>query len=277
MRGVLVACAMLAQVVPLHAQIVPPYQPTRGQDGKDVVWCPTPPALVEAMLEKASVGPGDLLFDLGSGDGRIVIAAARRGARAIGIEYTPDLVTLSRHLAEEAGLDESTSFLQADLFEADFSRATVLTMYLMTDLNLRLRPKILRMRPGTRVVSNSFRMNDWEPDWVVTADSRTAYGWIVPARVAGTWTWHEEAGDAQLTLGQRFQRISGTLRVGGRKLALRRAMLTGDQLDFTVGSGASSAVVYSGRVDGPTITGLVMRLGGIPTDWVATLTTTGAR
>src|SRR5947207_15556951 len=169
-----------------------PYKPESGQPGKDVVWVPTSQALVEKMLEMAQVTPQDYVIDLGSGDGRTVIAAAKRGARAHGIEYNPDMVELSKRNAQEAGVAERATFEQADLFESDFSKATVITMFLLPSINMRLRPTILNLRPGTRIVSNSFNMEDWEPDGVetLTRDCSswcTALLWIVPAKVDGTW------------------------------------------------------------------------------------------
>jgi hypothetical protein len=264
-RMAFVIVAMLV-CAPVCGQL---YTPARGQAGKDVVWGPTPMALVEAMLDKAAVGPDDTLIDLGSGDGRFVIAAARRGAKAIGVEYNPDLVAFSNRRAAEAGVADRASFVQADLFECDFSQATVLTMYLFTNLNLRLRPKVLAMRPGTRVMSNSFKMGDWEADFIVTAADRTAYGWIVPAQVAGRWTWQQEIGPARLTLTQRYQRIAGTLVINGKALSIRGARLDGDQISFSVGKRSISRTVYSGRADRDGIEGQLTHPDGRTAMWMA--------
>src|SRR4029079_12246972 len=183
-----------------------PFEPTVGQPGKDVVWVPTPEALVQKMLDMAQVTAKDYVIDLGSGDGRTVIAAAKRGAQALGIEYNPDMVELSKRNAAKAGVTDKASFMKADLFEADLSPATVITMFLLPDINLKLRPKILNLKPGTRIVSNSFTMGDWNADDTAVVKEGcvsycTAYLWIVPAKVEGTW----QLGDGTLTLKQTYQ------------------------------------------------------------------------
>jgi SAM-dependent methyltransferase len=224
------------------------YQPSIGQDGKDVVWVPTPDTLVEKMLDMARVTPGDFVIDLGSGDGRTVIAAARRGARALGVEYNPDMVVLSRRSAEAAGVTARASFVKADLFEMDFSKATVITMFLLPEINLKLRPKILGLKPGTRVVSNTFTMGEWAADETATlgddagceASWCTAHLWIVPARVAG----RHDTPHGELTLKQDFQILSGTLRAGGRTVAVT-GKVRGDTFSITTGRRE-----YSGRLNG---------------------------
>jgi SAM-dependent methyltransferase len=168
------------------------YQPQVGQEGKDVVWVPTPQALVNKMLDMAQVTPKDFVIDLGSGDGRTVITAAKRGVRALGIEYNPDMVELSKRNAAKEGVADKARFVKADIFETDFSRATVITMFLLPDLNIKLRPKILDLKPGTRIVSNSFTMGEWNADETATVSEDcsaycTALLWIVPAKVEGTW------------------------------------------------------------------------------------------
>src|SRR5437588_5972128 len=184
----LIACSTLALA---QAQRAPSaYEPEVGQPGKDVVWVPTPQAVVDKMLELAHVTPKDFLIDLGSGDGRTVITAAKRGTRALGIEYNPDMVELSKKNAREAGVEERAQFMQADLFETDLSKASVITMFLLPDINLKLRPKLLGLKPGTRIASNTFTMGDWQPDMKQTVEACdgswcTALFWIVPARVAG--------------------------------------------------------------------------------------------
>src|SRR5687768_1243423 len=223
-----------------------PFEPTVGQAGKDVVWVPTPQALVEKMLDLAKVTPQDFLMDLGSGDGRTVITAAKRGLRAQGVEYNPDMVSLAQRNAKEAGVTDRAQFVQADLFQTDFSKAQVITMFLLPSINMKLRPTILNMRPGTRIVSNTFTMEDWEPDQSETVTDCsswcTAHLWIVPAKAAGTW----QMPQGTLTLDQQFQMLTGTL----GSTAISGGRLRGDAITFTVGN-----TVYNGRVEGNTIRG----------------------
>ena len=207
--------------------------PFPGQPGKDVIWLPTPEGLVERMLAMAQVGPCDVVYDLGSGDGRLVIAAARRGARAVGIEFNPELVALSEGRARAEGLAGKARFVQADIFETDFSEATVVTLYLLPSLNMRLRPTLLRMRPGTRVVSHAFGMEDWTPDETSRAEGRTAHFWIVPAAVEGSWRVTLQGGWAfDLTLARRFQKLEGTVALGAAEAGLREPALRGDAVRF---------------------------------------------
>lgn len=232
------------------------FQPEVGQEGKDVVWVPSPQPLVDKMLDMARVTQKDYLVDLGSGDGRTVISAARRGARALGIEYNPDMVALSRRNAAKAGVSDRAEFVNADIFESDLSRATVVTLFLLTDLNLRLRPKILTLAPGTRVVSNTFRMGDWEPDETAELGCSaycTAYLWIVPAAVEGAWRMPQ----GELVLTQHFQRINGTLNAGTTAVAISAGKLHGDRITFSAGNSE-----YAGRVAGNTITGTVRTSNG---------------
>ena len=230
------------------------YQPTPGQEGKDVIWLPTPQVLVEKMLDIAKVTPKDYLMDLGSGDGRTVITAAKRGLHAEGIEYNPDMVAFSKRNAEAAGVSALAKFTQADLFETDFSKADVITMFLLPAINMKLRPKILDLKPGTRIVSNTFTMEDWEPDQkeTITKDCEgyycTALLWYVPAKVEGTW----EMVDGPLILTQKFQVVSGTL--GSRQLS--GGKLKGADLTFNAGGR-----MYTGTVSGNRIVG---------TGWTAT-------
>ena len=236
-----------------------PYEPSSGQQGKDVVWVPTSEKLVEKMLDLALVKPDDYVIDLGSGDGRTVIAAAKRGATALGIEYNPDMVALSKTRAAEAGVSERATFVVADLFASDFTRATVITMFLLPDINVRLRPQILDLAPGTRIVSNTFTMGDWEPDKQETITDCvswcTALLWIVPAKVSGAW----QTPDGPLTLEQQFQNVSGTLGA----TAITGGRLNGDEIQFQVGD-----VHYAGRVTGGAIEGTVS--GGRSGTWSAT-------
>jgi len=229
------------------------YQPSVGQEGKDVIWVPTPEELVKAMLDMAKVTPNDFVMDLGSGDGRIVIAAAKRGVKALGVEYNPDMVELSKQTALKEGVADKASFINADIFETDFSKATVVTMYLLPSLNMKLRPKILELRPGTRIVSHAFTMEDWEADQTANVEERTAYLWIVPAKVAGTWIWPAGAGTEELTLRQTFQKIEGTVKIDGKETPIKNAKLDGARISFTVGD--ANAITYSGRVSGGAIAG----------------------
>jgi precorrin-6B methylase 2 len=195
------------------------YEPQSGQAGKDVVWVPTPQVVVDKMLDMAKVTPADFVMDLGSGDGRTVITAAKRGARALGVEYNPDMVALAKRNAEKEGVAARATFVKADLFTTDFSRASVITLFLLPSLNLKLRPKILDLKPGTRIVSNSFTMDEWQAEETVTLGEETgctsfctAYFWIVPAKVAGTY----RIPQGELKLAQRFQMLTGTLSAGAK-------------------------------------------------------------
>ena len=226
-----------------------PFEPQVGQAGKDVVWVPTSQALVDKMLDMAKLTPQDFVMDLGSGDGRTVITAAKRGARALGIEYNPDMVELSKKNAAAAGVTPRAAFEKADLFETDFSKAQVITMFLLPSINMKLRPKLLDLKPGTRIVSNTFTMEDWEADESETISDDcsnwcTALLWIVPAKVEGTW----QLGNQPLTLKQNFQMVSGTL--GSQAISGR---LRGDEITFTVGNQK-----YSGRIDGNMIKGTIV-------------------
>jgi hypothetical protein len=228
-----------------------PFEPQVGQAGKDVIWVPTPQALVDKMMELAKVTSADTVYDLGSGDGRTVITAAKRGATAMGIEYNPDMVELSKKNAAKEGVTNKATFVKADLFETDFSKATVITMFLLPDINLRLRPKILDMKPGTRIVSNTFDMGDWTPDEIANSvDGCTSYCkanfWIVPAKVAGTW----KLPQGELKLEQKYQMLTGTLRNGSTTSQISNGKMTGDQISFTV-----NGVQYTGKVNGSTMEG----------------------
>jgi precorrin-6B methylase 2 len=222
-----------------------PFEPQVGQAGKDVVWVPTPQAVVDKMLDMAKVTKSDFVMDLGSGDGRTVITAAKRGARAMGIEYNPDMVELSVRNAKEAGVTARATFVKADLFETDLSKADVITMFLLPSINLKLRPKILDLEPGTRIASNTFTMEDWQADETATVTDGcssswcTALFWIVPAKVAGTWNTPSGA----LTLTQNFQMLSGTL--GNQAVEGR---LRGNEISLTAGNQK-----WTGMVDGNTI------------------------
>src|SRR5215203_1810670 len=231
-----------------HAQTqapAKPFEPQVGQAGKDVVWVPTPQALVDKMLDMAKLTPQDFLIDLGSGDGRTVITAAKRGARALGIEYNPDMVELARRNAAEAKVSDKATFEKADLFESDLSKAQVITMFLLPSINMKLRPKLLELKPGTRIVSNSFTMEDWVADETSNVTEGctswcTALLWIVPAKVQGAWQMPQ--GELQLT--QQFQMLSGTL----AGATISDARMRGDQIAFTAGG-----VKFTGTVSGNSI------------------------
>jgi SAM-dependent methyltransferase len=229
-----------------------PYKPVVGQGGKDVIWVPTPPALLERMLDAARVTPKDYVIDLGSGDGRNVIAAAKRGARALGIEYNPQLVALSKLNAAKQGVAERARFVQGDMFEADISRATVLPLFLLPDNLRRLTPKFLELAPGARIVTNGYEIPGWPPDRTIRVERDcgswcTAYLYVVPARVAGAW----QLPQGTLTLEQHFQVIRGWLEAGG-DMSLVHGRLDGGRIRFTAG-----AREYSGRVQGNAIVGRV--------------------
>lgn len=210
------------------------YQPRLGQEGKDVIWMPTGGELVTLMLKTAKVGPNDLVYDLGAGDGKIAIAAAKEfGARAIGIEFNPDMAAFAQRNANRAGVGDRVKIINGDIFVEDFSKATVVTLYLLPDLNLRLRPIILKMKPGTRVVSHAFTMGDWEPDQEIEAGQK-GYYWVVPANVAGDWVIDgvESQNKVVLNLAQRYQRVGGTLSIGGKTQPVLNPSLEGDKLSF---------------------------------------------
>ena len=262
-RALIAAALFSFTAAATHAQAPAtqkPFEPQVGQAGKDVVWVPTPQALVDKMLDMAKVTPQDFVMDLGSGDGRTVITAAKRGAHAIGIEYNPEMVELSKKNAAAAGVTDKATFMKADLFETDLSKATVITMFLLPQINMKLRPKILDLKPGTRVVSNSFTMEDWEADETANITEGctswcTALFWIVPAKVEGSWSTPQ----GQLTLKQQFQNVTGTL----GPTAISNGKLHGDEITFNVGNAK-----YTGKVNGSSIKGTIT--GGPGGSWTAT-------
>ena len=245
------------------------YQPHSGQEGKDVIWVPTPQSLVERMLDMAKLTPKDIHYDLGSGDGRTVIAAAKRGAQSYGVEFNPEMVALSNRLAAKEGVSGKATFINGDIFQTDFSKATVLTLYLLPSLNLKLRPTILKMKPGTRVVSHAFTMDDWQPDQTDSADGRTAYLWIVPAQVEGTWKWSVSGSgprEYELMLRQQYQKVEGVVRLDDKMGQVRDVKLDGDRISFAVVelTGGTNPIRrdFTGRVNGNTIEGTVKYPGG---------------
>ena len=238
-----------------YSQAAKDYSPEVGQAGKDVVWVPTPDTLVETMLDMAKVTAKDYVIALGSGDGRTVITAAKRGATAHGIEYNPEMVELSKRNAAAAGVSEKATFAKADLFESDFSKADVITMFLLPSINLKLRPKILDLKPGTRIVSNSFDMAEWKPDQTHQVQGCTswctAHLWIVPAKVGGTW----KMGDAELNLKQTFQMISGTVKRGNVIAPITNGKMHGDHIVFTAGEAQYSGTLKGNTIEGTTKSG----------------------
>jgi SAM-dependent methyltransferase len=241
------------------------FVPEVGQRGKDVVWVPTPGDLVSTMLDLAKVTSSDVLVDLGSGDGRTVIAAAKRGAQAVGIEYNPDMVKLSVNNAKKEGVSDKAKFLNMDLYEYDLSNATVVTMFLLPEINLKLRPRLLDLKPGTRVVSNTFTMGEWEPDKEVETNDNThswttALLWIIPAKVDGTW----KLGQGELKLTQDFQKINGTLTSGSKAATIRDGKLNGTEIRFM-----ADGKTYTGTVKGNSMSGTVTS-GGSTSNWSAT-------
>jgi hypothetical protein len=235
---------LLLTLAGADAQTAPEYKPQLGQQGKDVIWLPTHQALVDRMLEMARVTPDDYLVDLGSGDGRTVITAAKRGVRALGVEHNPDLVALSKRAAAQEGVEDKATFVEGDIFETDFSKASVVTLFLLPQLNLRLRPTLLNMKPGTRVVSNSFDMGEWTPDERVEAGGDCtsycrAFLWIIPAKVEGSWRFPE----GELVLEQSYQMVSGTITLDGKKHPITDGRLAGNVLSFSAGDRSYSALI----------------------------------
>jgi hypothetical protein len=227
-----------------------PYQPTMGQPGKDVVWIPSPETMVEKMLDLARVTAHDYVIDLGSGDGRNVIAAAKRGARALGVEYNADLVELSKRAAAKEGVADKAAFVRGDMFQADISQATALVLFLVPDNLHKLMPRFLEMRPGTRIVSNTYEIPGWEAD--ETARINLCVAWcaaflyIVPAKIGGTWRMPQ----GELTLEQSFQTLWGTYQSSGISVPVENGRLRGDEIRFTV-----NGVSYTGRVSGEKMEG----------------------
>jgi SAM-dependent methyltransferase len=264
-RALLVAGFIASSAAGAEAQSAGDFQPTVGQPGKDVVWVPTPASLVEKMLDLAEVTPQDFVVDLGSGDGRNVIAAARRGARGRGVEYNPDMVALSRRNAAQQGVGDRAQFVEGDMFTAEFQEATVLALFLLPDNMRRLLPKFLALKPGTRIVANTFGFDEWEPDVTETVSGDCgswckALLWIVPGEARGTW----RMPDGTLTLRQDYQKLFGTLRIGDREAPIDNGRMRGNQVTFS-----SAGAEYTGRVDGTRIQGTIVS-GGQKRDFTAT-------
>ena len=260
----LVWCFVIAAGAAIAQAPKEPFRPYEGQEGKDVVWVPTPAILVEKMLDMAKVTPGDFVMDLGSGDGRNIIAAARRGARALGVEFNPNMVELSQRAAVTQGVADKATFVQGDMYEADVSQATVLALFLLPENLRKLTPKFLNMRPGTRIVANYFDIEGWTADSVERVESDcitwcTALLYIVPARAAGTWRMPQ----GELAVQQNFQMLTGTLSAAGTSMPIAGGRLNGDQITFSVGG-----LDYTGRISGDSMRGEVK--GGSSGTWTAT-------
>jgi hypothetical protein len=254
------------------------YRPQVGQSGKDVVWVPTPDELVERMLRMAKTTAQDYVVDLGAGDGKIAIAAARHfGAISLGIEYNPDMVKLAKCMVDVEGVGARTKIVQGDIFKEDFSKATVLTMYLLPELNLCVRHRILAMKPGTRVVSHQFPMGEWNPDETADFEYRSAYLWIVPARVAGTWTIRDEAGmQLVVSLNQSFQQIRGEVLRGGARQPVVGATLHGEEIAFAYNDDKGVTRTLHGTAKGNELTGTLHAAGGRETRVTGSLQPGGA-
>ncbi|MEA3154238.1 MAG: hypothetical protein QOK44_1827 [Betaproteobacteria bacterium] len=246
------------------------FTPSVGQEGKDVIWVPTPQSLVDRMLQMADTKSTDFVIDLGAGDGRTVITAAKKfGARALGIEYNPDMVELAKRNAEKEGVAGRAQFIRADIFQTDFTQATVLTLYLLPSLNVKLRPSILNMKPGTRVVSHAFTMDDWQPDQVESSEGRTAYMWIVPAKAGGTWRVEVAGGPRyEATFIQQYQNIGGSAKGDGKPVQFSNGKLRGDTVSFRI-EDAGTPRDFTGRVSGERMEGTLKTANG-ETKWTAT-------
>lgn len=270
MRGVLFVILSVGLLLPgralAQAQATPPpaaqgtYEPRVGQAGKDVVWVPSPETTVEKMLDVAKVTPQDFVVDLGSGDGRNIIAAAKRGARGLGVEYNPDMVELSKRNAQKAGVADRAQFVQGDMYAAEFSQATVLALFLLPENLNKLRAKFAELKPGTRIVANTFGIEGWTPEESLTIEGEctswcTVLLYYVPAKVDGVW----QTPKGELALKQEFQTVTGTL----AGAPIESVKIRGDQLGFIAG-GAE----YTGRVNGNTISGVV-KTGGSQAAWTA--------
>jgi hypothetical protein len=272
---------LFARAVLLVAFLVPftvsaqKFEPQVGQAGKDVIWVPTPDEVVERMLTMAQTGPNDIHFDLGAGDGKIAIMAAKKfGAKATGIEYNPEMVKYGNDKAQQAGVagvgPGKAVIRQADIFATDFSSATVITLYLLPSLNMKLRPTILSMKPGTRVVSHSFTMEDWEADEISTMDGRRAYFWVVPANVMGTWALDAGGQKTDLALEQTFQKINGSVTYGNIHAGLREARLRGPQIAFAFVDQSGVRREFTGNVNGRSMSGTFRDDKGQTGNWSAT-------
>ena len=233
--------------------------PTRGQSGKDVIWIPTPEPLIDKMLTAAKVTAQDRVFDLGAGDGIIAITAARKfGAQSVGVEFNPKMADYARCKVQEAGMTEKVRIITGDIFVENFSSANVVTLYLLPDLNLRLRPTLLKMKPGTRIVSHAFNMGDWEPDETMSHEYARGYFWVVPAQVEGDWMFSGmEGGPMRVSLRQTYQNIGGMFTRASNTQPLVGARLRGEDISFQFSTPDKNVHTFTGRVAGDRITGTV--------------------
>jgi SAM-dependent methyltransferase len=225
----------------------------------DVPYVPTPENVVEKMLDMAQVGPGDYVIDLGSGDGRIVIAAAKRGAYGHGIDLDPRRVREARENAKKAGMEDRVIFIEGNIFDADFSRASVVTMYLLNSVNIQLRPYLLKnLKPGSRLVSHDFDMGSWKPDQFLREETSDIYFWVIPAQIQGQWTWKIDGKSFSMAASQEFQEINLQLKNGNEVLPVTSSLLKGDRISFIVSDPDSDEKhIYSGRIEGKQITGII--------------------
>ena len=265
-RAVALLCLAVFSIAAFAQGADKPFVPRAGMPGRDVARLPAEPVMVNKMLELAKAGPGDVVVDLGSGDGRMVISAARHGARGIGVELNPDLVKLSRSTAEKEGVAARTRFLTQDMYDFDLNQASVITLFLDTKINMRLRPRILNLKPGTRVISNTFTMEDWRHDDTIRDETKSscilncvAFLWVVPAKVAGTW----QLPQGELKLEQRFQMLTGNMNAGGRSVPVA-GRIRGDQITIA----AADTVEFTGRVAGTEMGGTI-KINGVPHGWRA--------
>lgn len=272
-RWMVLALALAALPVPAQQVGDKEFTPQVGQAGKDVIWVPTPNEVVEKMLQMTRITPNDYVIDLGSGDGRIAIAAAKKfGARSMGVEFNADMVALSNREAQRQGVADKVSFVNADIFKTDISQATIITMYLLPDLNLKLRPLLFDLKPGTRIASHQFTMAEWQADETATMEGRQALMWIVPAKVEGNWELRTDGGapERRLTLRQSFQFVTGQMGTGSATLGITEGRLRGEEISFSVTEGGVHRN-YTGHVKGGTMAGTV-RAGGSPDmGWTASL------
>jgi hypothetical protein len=258
--GALTAGSAAAPQTQTQTQTQTPFEPQVGQPGKDVVWVPTAEALVEKMLDLAKITPQDFVMDLGSGDGRNVIAAAKRGARAVGVEYNPQMVELSRAAAKKAGVADRATFIEGDMYEADVSKATALVLFLLPVNLEKLTPKFLDMKPGTRIVDNTFAIPGWEPDVTerLETDCQTwcsALLWIVPAKVHGSW----RLPDGEITFDQKFQMLTGSVKTADGVAQIESGRLLGEEITFSAGGTQYTGKVTGDRMEGTARTGTNMR------------------